>query len=103
MSLEREKPEQIPNAENVENTRKIVNEQNNIPGQKKEINVTDYQGVAKLGQILKNISFPTDKKKIIEFVKLYVIDAKILKALENIEDKEYKNTSEVTSEAGLVY
>ncbi len=102
MSLEREKPEQIPNAENLENTRKIVNEQSNIPGQKKEINVTDFQGVAKLGQILKNIPFPTDKKKIIEFVKLYAIDEKILKALENIEDKEYKNTAEVTSQAGLV-
>jgi len=35
MSLEREKPKQIPNAENLENTKKIVNEQNNIPGQKK--------------------------------------------------------------------
>ena len=68
MSLEREKPEQIPNSENLENTKKIINEQNNISGQKKEINVTDFQGVAKLGQILINIPFPTDKKKIIEFL-----------------------------------
>jgi len=35
MSLEREKPEQIPNSENLENTKKIINEQNNILGQKK--------------------------------------------------------------------
>ena len=42
-------------------------------------------------------------KKIIEFVKLYVSDEKILKALENSDDKEYKNTAEITAEAGLLY
>ena len=39
-------------------------------GQRKEVNVGDYVRAAALGQLLKNLEFPTDKNKIIQFVQL---------------------------------
>lgn len=63
----------------------------------------DYERVAALGQILKDLDFPANKDKIITFVKAYVVDKEILAKLEKIEDKEYKNVAEITHEAGLVY
>lgn len=63
----------------------------------------DYERVAALGQILKDLDFPANKDKIITFVKAYVVDKEILAKLEKIEDKEYKNVAEITYEAGLVY
>jgi hypothetical protein len=49
------------------------------------------------------LDFPASKDKIISFVKTHVTDKELLDKLEKIADKEYKNVSEITSEAGLVY
>ena len=100
---EREKPEQIPGEENLEETQKVISQQDGIPGERKAINIEDYERVAALGQILKDLDFPANKDKIITFVKAYVVDKEILVKLEKIEDKEYKNVVEITHEAGLVY
>ena len=100
---ERENPEQIPGEENLEETQKVISEQDSIPGERKVVNIEDYERVAALGQILKDLDFPTNKDKIIKFVKAYVVDKEILTKLEKIEDKEYKNVAEITHEAGLVY
>ena len=100
---EREKPEQIPGEENLEETQKVISQQDGIPGERKVVNIEDYERVAALGQILKDLDFPANKDKIITFVKAYVVDKEILAKLEKIEDKEYKNVAEITHEAGLVY
>ena len=100
---ERENPEQIPGEENLEETQKVISEQDSIPGERKVVNIEDYERVAAVGQILKDLDFPTNKDKIIIFVKAYVVDKEILTKLEKIEDKEYKNVAEITHEAGLVY
>lgn len=100
---ERENPEQIPGEENLEETQKVISEQDSIPGERKVVNIEDYERVAAVGQILKDLDFPTNKDKIIKFVKAYVVDKEILVKLEKIEDKEYKNVAEITHEAGLVY
>ena len=100
---EREKPEQIPGEENLEETQKVISEQDGIPGERKAVNIEDYKRVAALGQIVKDLDFPANKDKIIKFVKAYVVDQEILSKLEKIEDKEYKNVAEITHEAGLVY
>lgn len=100
---ERENPEQIPGEENLEETQKVISEQDSIPGERKVVNIEDYERVAALGQILKDLDFPANKDKIITFVKAYVVDKEILTKLEKIEDKEYKNVAEITHEAGLVY
>lgn len=80
-----------------------LSEQDSIPGERKVVNIEDYERVAAVGQILKDLDFPTNKDKIIKFVKAYVVDKEILVKLEKIEDKEYKNVAEITHEAGLVY
>jgi hypothetical protein len=100
---ERENPEQIPGEENLEETQKVISEQDGIPGVRKAANIEDYKRVAAFGQILKDLDFPANKDKIIKFVKAYLVDQEILAKLEKIEDKEYKNVAEITHEAGLVY
>jgi hypothetical protein len=47
-------------------------EQGSVEGQRKEVNVEDYPKAAALGQILKDIVFPTDKHKIIQYVQQQV-------------------------------
>jgi hypothetical protein len=85
---EREKPEQIPGEENLEETQKVISQQDGIPGERKVVNIEDYERVAALGQILKDLDFPANKDKIITFVKAYVVDKEILAKLEKIEEKE---------------
>ena len=74
---EREKPEQIPGEENLE-TQIVISQQDGIPGERKAVNIEDYERVAALGQILKDLDFPANKDKIITFVKAYVVDKEIL-------------------------
>ena len=100
---ENEKPEQIPGSQNIGETSGVISEQGGIPGQRKEVNVENYERVASVGQILKELGFPANKDKIINFVKTHVTDKELLDKLEKIADKEYKNVSEITHEAGLVY
>ena len=100
---EKEKPEQIPGAQNIGETEKVVSEQGGIPGERKEVNVESYERIAALGQILKDLDFPANKDKIINFVKTYASDKELLDKLGKIEDKEYKNVAELSHEAGLVY
>ena len=99
----KEKTDQIPGGQNIGETSGIISEQGGIPGQRKEVNVEDYQRVASVGQILKELDFPANKDKIINFVKTHVTDKELLEKFEKLTDKEYKNVSEVTHEAGLVY
>jgi hypothetical protein len=100
---ENEKTDQIPGSQNIGETSGVISEQGGIPGQRKEVNVEDYERVASLGQVLKQLDFPASKDKIIGFVKTHVTDKELLDKLEKIAEKEYKNVSEITSEAGLVY
>jgi hypothetical protein len=102
MSSEREKSDQIPNSNNDEQTQRIVNDQDNIPGQRKEVQ-GNYGQLASIGQILKDFDFPATKDKIIEYVKSKnnSVDSNVLQKLQNIDDKEYQNSAEVASAAGL--
>ena len=102
-----EKREQIPSQCGPEGqTGKIISEQNVIEGQRKEVNVESYSDVAKIGQILKDLDFPARKDKIIEFIRDKITPVnkeRIYSALSKIEDREYKNVSDVTTASGLVY
>src|ERR687889_2597555 len=100
---ENEKPDQIPGAQNIGETSGVISEQGGIPGQRKEVNVENYERVATLGQVLKDLEFPANKEKIVEFVKNNATDKELLQKIEKLPDKEYKNVSEVTHDAGLVY
>jgi hypothetical protein len=45
----------------IEQNENTIKEQNNIPRQKKEVDVKDYPYAPELANILKDIDYPTDK------------------------------------------
>ncbi|MFL6376431.1 MAG: DUF2795 domain-containing protein [Nitrososphaeraceae archaeon] len=54
--------------------------------------------------MLKDLDFPASKDKIIQFVrKRSSDDIELLSKLEEIEDRQYQNVSDVTKAAGMVY
>lgn len=103
-----EKKDQIPKEDGPEgHTGKVINDQNQVEGQKKQVNVESYSKVANLGQILKGLDFPAEKKKIIDYVNtsenITENKEEILSALNAIKDKSYNSASEIAKSAGLVY
>jgi hypothetical protein len=107
----RENPEQIPRGDDAQSeTGRVVSEQAGVQGQRKEVNVESYSKVAEIGQILKDMDFPADKNKILSFVRQQQSSAASTKntedissALQNLEDREYKNVSDVTTALGMVH
>jgi hypothetical protein len=66
----RENNQQIPKEDDIRGkTGKVISEQSGVEGQRKEVNVESYSKVAALGQILKDMEFPEDKNKVIEYIK----------------------------------
>ena len=103
-STKRGDPSQIPKGEDVPaEVQKVVSEEAGVEGQRKEVNVESYSKVASLGQILKDLEFPASKNEILKFVKQNNVSEEILSSLQNIEDKDYQNVSDVAKAAGLVY
>jgi hypothetical protein len=102
-SSKRGDPQQIPKEDVSGATEKVISEQGGIEGQRKEVNVESYSKTASLGQILKDLNFPANKAKIVEFVEVRNPHADIVSSLQKIQDREYQNVSEVAKAAGLVY
>ncbi len=110
----RENPDQIPQEDDTQGkTGRVVSEQAGVQGQRKEVNVESYSKVAAIGQILKDMDFPADKNRIISFARQQQDSAAsnrniadredILSALQNLEEREYKNVSDVTTALGMVH
>ena len=102
-SEDRTKPEQIPKGDASGETEKIISEQGGIEGQRKEVNVESYSDAASLGLLLKDLGFPASKDKIVKFVQQKNANGDLLSIMQRIEDKQYRNVSDVTKAAGLVY
>ena len=113
-SSKRENLDQIPQDDDTQGkTGRVVSEQAGVQGQRKEVNVESYSKVSAIGQILKDLDFPADKNKIISFARQQLSSTAgnkdmenredILSALQNLQDREYKNVSDVTSSLGMVY
>ena len=97
-------PEQIPKEDVSGEIEKVISEQGGVEGQRKEVNVESYSKTASLGQILKDLDFPANKDKIIRFVRQQnPNEDDLMSVLQRIEDREYRNVSDVTKAAGLVY
>jgi hypothetical protein len=80
-----------------------INEQNNIPGQQKEVDVKDYPYATELANLLKDVEYPAGKNKISSFIKsIGNTDENIIELIGKIEDKQYNNSSEVINATGLV-
>jgi len=97
-------PEQIPTEYNEEQTLREVRKQRQIPGEHKEKTINNFPIAAALGQILKDLEFPADKQTIVNFVeKLNTPNSKeILPVVKDLDEKRYKNVSEVTNATRLV-
>ena len=103
-SNKRGDPQQIPKEDVSGEVEKVISEQGGIEGQRKEVNVESYSKTASLGQILKDLDFPANKDKIIRFVQQQnPNEGDLMSVLQRIEDREYRNVSDVTKAAGLVY
>jgi hypothetical protein len=99
----RDNPEQIPSSYNEQQARAMENEQARIQGERKEVDVKDYPKAAALAQMLKDLEFPTDKRRIVNCVeRARPQSEEILQDIRKIEDKQYENVSDVTKAAGLV-
>jgi hypothetical protein len=103
--------QQIPTEQNKEQTEKIIQKQDQVPGEKRDDEiVTNFPEAAAMGRILVHVGFPADKDKIIQFVQKQQesnpecrFDCKeILPLLQKIEERDYENAFEVTRAAGLV-
>jgi hypothetical protein len=99
--------QQIPKEDVPGEVEKVISEQGGIEGQRKEVNVESYSKTASLGHILKDLDFPASKDKIVQIVQQRQLknanDSDLLSVLQRIEDKQYRNVSDVTKAAGLVY
>jgi hypothetical protein len=97
-------PTQIPKEDVSGEVEKVISEQGGVEGQRKEVNVESYSKTASLGQILKDLDFPANKDKIMQFVQQKnPVEGDLLSSLKKIEDRQYQNVSDVAKAAGLVY
>src|SRR6187200_2082236 len=60
--------QQIPSRQNEQDTQDVLEAQNHIAGQRRQQTVTDMPRAAAVGQALKDLRFPADKKRILLFL-----------------------------------
>ena len=105
--MEQIKREQIPDSEGPEGkTGEVISRQNSIEGQRKEVNVENYSAVAKLADLLKDVSFPAPKSKILQYITQsedFKNKEAILAAVNKVQDRSYNGVSDLTTSAGLVH
>jgi transcriptional/translational regulatory protein YebC/TACO1 len=79
---------------------------NHISGEGRQRTVTDLQTAAAVGQALKNMRFPADKRRIQLFVQQQASNnsdyQKIMSLVDKLEDRQYQNVSDVTKAADIV-
>lgn len=102
--MSRENPEQIPTRDNQEQTRDTARRQEEVAGESRERPVSDFPKAASLGQVLKDMNFPTDKKSILNHLEQSTSQEtrEVLPLLQRLEDRTYNNVSEVAEAARLV-
>jgi Protein of unknown function (DUF2795) len=80
--------------------------ESHIAGQRRQQTVTDMPRAAAFGQALRDLRFPADKKRILLFLQERSNTnpdyKQIVALLDNVEDRQYQNISDVTKAAGLV-
>ena len=104
-ALNEEQEQQIPSRQN-EDTQRVLEAQNHIGGQRREQTITDMPRAAAVGQALKDMRFPADKKRILLFLhersNTNPDYQKMVSLLDKMEDRQYQNVSDVTKAVGLV-
>src|ERR671931_1451995 len=102
-----EKKQQIPTEYNEDQTLRAIRRQDKVIGETRSKTVNDFPYTAAIAQVLKDLEFPADKEKIIEFVQKQQSknpqSREVLSILQQIEEeKQYKNVADVTKSSGLV-
>src|ERR671933_1236306 len=102
-----EKKQQIPTEYNEEQTLRTVRKQEQINGQTRTKTINDFPYAAAIVQVLKDLEFPAEKEKIINFLVQQqskdLQSREILSILQQIEEKkQYNNIADITKAAGLV-
>ena len=101
-----EQQQQIPSRQNEEDTQNILEAQSHIAGQKRQQTVTDLPTAAAVGQALKDMRFPADKKRILLFLQgrsnANPDYQKMVSLLDNLEDRQYQNVSDITKAADII-
>ena len=91
-----------------EQTLRVIRKQDQIAGEARNKTINDFPYAAAIAQALKDLEFPADKEKIIEFLQQQQSkDPQIREVLTIIqqqiqEQKEYKNVADITKAARLV-
>jgi hypothetical protein len=103
---EEQQPEQIPSRQNEQDTQNVMEAQNHIAGQRRQQTITDMPRAAEVGQALKDLRFPADKRRILLFLQERSNTnpnyQKMVSLLDKMEDRQYENVYDVTNAAGLV-
>jgi hypothetical protein len=98
--------DQIPTEYNEEQTQRILQKQHGIAGEARDKTIYDFPYAGAIARILKDLDFPTDKLRIIQYIELkassFAESNKVLSVLQQIEEKQYNNVAEVTKAAHLV-
>ena len=106
MSSSENRDDQIPSRKNEEETQRFAEKQNQVAGERREKDITDFPRAAAIGQALIGLQFPADKNKIIQHVQQQSQTnpdcEKVIPVLEKIKDKQYSNAADVTQAAGLI-
>ena len=101
----RENKDQIPTELNEAQTKKVILEQDRISGQAREKTINDFPYVATLGRVLKDLQFPTDKYRIIQYLQRIQStipeSSEILSILQQIEERDYQNVSDIAKASGV--
>jgi uncharacterized protein DUF2795 len=102
-----EKKQQIPTEYNEEHTLRTIRKQEQIDGQTRTKTINDFPYAAAIAQVLKDLEFPADKEKIINFILQQQTkdpqSREILSVIQQIEEKrQYNNIADITKASGLV-
>jgi predicted SPOUT superfamily RNA methylase MTH1 len=102
-----EKKQQIPTEYNEEQTLRTIRKQAQIDGETRTKTINDFPYTAAIAQVLKELKFPADKEKIINFLLQQQSkdpqSREILSILQQIDEKrEFNNIADITKAAGLV-
>jgi glycerol dehydrogenase-like iron-containing ADH family enzyme len=101
---ERENREQIPTEFNAEQTQNTLRKQERVEGEQRDKTVSDFPQAAALGQVLKDLNLPADRAAIARFVEQSNRPERneVLPVIQRLEDRQYRNVSEVAEAARLV-
>ncbi|MDQ3838297.1 MAG: DUF2795 domain-containing protein [Thermoproteota archaeon] len=106
MPSSQNRDEQIPSRQNEGQTQEMTEKQNQIAGERREKEVSDFPRAAAVGQALIGLNFPADKNRIIEHIRGQSQTnpdcEKMIPVLEKIDERQYSNAADVTQAAGLV-